>query len=113
MNLEAKQRLGILVRKTRSDRSLREFARLVGVAPTTIQGWENGDYIPEIDNLAKIAALAGLTLEELIAYVENREVIEPKAVDRIVHQIRKLPISEVAIIVKVGADRLASVALGS
>lgn len=111
MNLDAKKKLGEVVRKTRGHRSLREFSRLLSVSPTTVQGWENGDYVPEIDSLVTIATMAGYTVEELIAYVNSREVARPQEIDRIINQIRSLPVSQVATIVKVGTDRLASLAI--
>lgn len=108
MNTEAKLRLAEVVRTARGSKSLREFGRLLGVAATTVQGWENGDYTPETYSLIKIAAMAGYSLEELLAHLDGKPVEQPNEVDRILKSISHLPLKQVALIGHAVTDRLAS-----
>lgn len=108
MDVEAKQRLIEVVKKARGGRSLRGFARAVGVSVTTVQAWESGQFVPERDNLTRIAASAGMSLDELLDRLDGKPVKEP--IDQILEQVRYMPLSQVAEISKAIAERFASAA---
>lgn len=48
---------------------LRAYARRLGVYLGTVQGWVEGRSIPSVENLVKIAADAGYSVEELVEYL--------------------------------------------
>lgn len=41
-------------------------AKDTGIATATLTAWKNGDYIPKLDKIQKIADYLGVTLDELI-----------------------------------------------
>ena len=43
----------------------KELGKAVGVAPSTVSGWENGEYAPSADTLVKLCDLFEITLDEI------------------------------------------------
>jgi transcriptional regulator with XRE-family HTH domain len=70
---EALKRLSDAVRECRGERSQRDFAADIGVAQTTVLGWEAARNAPSLDNLEKIARLRGELIESFIAYLYGRD----------------------------------------
>lgn len=50
--------------------SKKALSELIGVAPSTVSGWENGDYAPGADTLIKLCDLFQITLDEI--YGKNK-----------------------------------------
>lgn len=98
VNLDSRERLAEIVKTARGKMSQRAYGKVIGVSGTTIQGWENKQYVPETENLARIAATAGMTLEELLDYLNGK----PKSdlIDQMLQQIPMLPLQKV---VEIGA----------
>lgn len=107
MNPEVRKKLGEIVRTARGSMSQRAFAKIMEVSYTTIYSWEKGEYIPDIENLAIIAEKAGYTIEEMFNYLGLKPQTEASDLSQIINQIRVMPLSEVALIVQAGANRLA------
>ena len=107
MNPEVRKKLGEIVRTARGSMSQRAFAKIMEVSYTTIYSWEKGEYIPDIETLAVIAEKAGYTMEEMFNYVGLKSQTEASDLNQIINQIRVMPLSEVALIVQAGANRLA------
>lgn len=110
MNLEAKKKLIEVVKMARGSMSQRAFAKLLGVSATAVQLWEKGDTIPDTENLAKIAAKAGYTMEELLNYIGAKPLPETSDLNEIIKQIKSMPLSEVATIAQAAVARLAAAA---
>ena len=106
MNVEARDRLSELVKKTRGQMSQRAFSRLLGVSLTAVQGWEEGRSVPGIDNLERIASAAGLKTEDLVAYLDGKPLPESLQADQIVKQIKYMPKSQFAEVVRAVGNRL-------
>lgn len=51
-----------------------EFAELLGVTQPTISRWERGNDIPDSENLAKLAQLAGKSIDEFAGYVVSDDI---------------------------------------
>lgn len=113
MNTEARKKLIEIVKKTRGTLSQRAFAKLLGVSTTAVQSWERGDSVPDTDNLGKIAARAGYTLEQFLAYLESDAIPQSSEFNLIIKQIKYMPLSQVAQIAQAAAERFASVAEAS
>ncbi|MFH7025127.1 MAG: helix-turn-helix domain-containing protein [Heteroscytonema crispum UTEX LB 1556] len=113
MNTVGREKLVEIVKKTRGTMSQRAFGKLLGVSTTAVQSWERGDSVPDTENLAKIAARAGYTLEQLLGYLEGKALLETSDLSVILRQIKYMPLSQVAQIVQAAADRLAAVAESS
>ncbi len=107
---QSKEKLMELVKKARGDMTKRAFGRLLGVTDTAVRLWETGQTFPETEQLSKLAARTGYSLEELISYLEGKPVSSSKDMSDIVEQIRYMPLSEVAEIGKAVAERFAQVA---
>lgn len=71
VKIESRERLAKIVRNTRGEQTQRAYAKKLNVSYAAIQDWEKAKTIPGTDNLEKIARSAGLTLQELIEYLEH------------------------------------------
>ena len=109
MDIEAKKKLIEVVKTARGSMSQRAFAKLLGVSATAVQLWEKGDNIPDIENLGKIAAKAGYTMEELLTYL-GKPPQETSDLNEIIKQIKSMPLSQVATIAQAAVARLAAAA---
>ncbi len=89
--------------------SQRAFSKLLGVSATAVQLWEKGVNVPT-EYLAKIAPMAGYTLEELLNCFDGKPVQEASDLSIILRQINHMPLSQVAQIVTAGVNRLAAAA---
>ena len=72
MDEDFRQRLAHIVTQARGDMSQRDFGDKLEIAPGTIVGWERGQTIPNLENLAKLADLRGQFPEELLAELYGR-----------------------------------------
>lgn len=74
-----RQRLASQVKNLRGKRSHREFAPLLGVAPSTISGWESCKNTPTLENFEKLAELASELPEVFLAKIYGREITTKEA----------------------------------
>jgi transcriptional regulator with XRE-family HTH domain len=86
--------------------SQRKFAEALGVSFTSVNSWETGKRVPDRDNLKKIAARAGLSLDEAIAYIQDGEVPQPVEIDKILTSIKFMPVKDLALVGHALVDRL-------
>lgn len=105
MNTECRERLASHVKRLRGKRSHRQFAPLVGVAPSTLSGWENGKYTPTLENFERLAELASLLPEVFLANIYGRELStqQSQPVSFIIHSLDNSELPEVLFVV---ANRL-------
>jgi len=113
VNIESREKLIEIIQLARGEMSKRAFGKLLGVSATSVQMWEKGVKVPDTENLAKIAARAGYTLEELLSCLDGKPIQETSDLILILRQIQHMPLSQVAQIVQAAADRLAAVAEAS
>ena len=78
-------RLGNAINKLRNDAHLsqEQFATLFGVSQQSVQKWENGDSVPELNKIIRISKHFGVSLDALILENDNRIVEEMKGTNRI------------------------------
>ncbi|WP_293133805.1 transcriptional regulator [Microcoleus sp. bin38.metabat.b11b12b14.051] len=110
VDAEAKKKLSEVVKLARGSMSLSAFGRLLGVSAASVLYWEKGQVLPDTKNLTQIATRAGFTMEELMAHLEGRSVQEPVNTNELLKKIQCMPISELAVIVRAGVERLAAAA---
>ncbi|AFZ09516.1 helix-turn-helix domain protein [Oscillatoria nigro-viridis PCC 7112] len=113
VNAEAKKKLIEIVKLARGSMSQRAFGKLLGVSATAVQLWEKGQSIPDTENLAQISVRAGFTLEELLAHLEGKPMREPVDTNDLLKKIQCMPLSDLAVIVRAGMERLADAAVAS
>ena len=77
--------LGNGINKLRTDANLsqEQFAALFGVSQQSVQKWENGMSVPDLNNIIKIAKRFGVSLDALILGNDNRIVEELRSTNRI------------------------------
>ena len=107
---ERREKLIEIIKLARGSMSQRAFGKLLGVSTTAVQLWEKGETIPDTKNLANIAASSGYKLDDLISCLTGKPVPEPLELAQILKQIKVMPLSQVAIIVRAAAERLAAAA---
>lgn len=108
LNSKFNQRLAALLRELRGSSSLREFAEKLGVMHSDIRRWESelkGE--PKLRVLAKIAALRGWTLDELMTYLEGEAALAPDFTSRLLSTIRGLPFETAAQVAQVALETMA------
>ncbi|MDZ8077802.1 MAG: helix-turn-helix domain-containing protein [Nostoc sp. SerVER01] len=110
MNIESREKLIEIIKLARGSMSQRAFGKLLGVSATAVQLWEKGVNVPDTEYLAKIAARAGYTLQELLSCLDGKPIQETSDLSLILRQIQHMPLSQVAQIVQAAADRFAAVA---
>ena len=78
-------RLGNAINKLRNDAHLsqEQFATLFGVSQQSVQKWENGDSVPELNKIIRISKHFGVSLDALILENDNRIVEEMKGTNQI------------------------------
>ena len=108
MKPEGRKKLSQIARAARGSMSQRAFAKFLGVSYTTVQAWERGDSIPDIQNLAKIADRADYSIEELFSDLGIRTASEPSDLAVILRQLNKMPLTDVATIVQAGVARISA-----
>jgi transcriptional regulator with XRE-family HTH domain len=110
MSRDGLQKFGEIVRTARGDMSRAAFGKFFGVSYQAIARWESGEVIPDSSNLAKLAVKTGYTMIELQAIIDGRSLPKPDPVQKIIREVERLPIEDVAKVLKASADRLASMA---
>ncbi len=105
---EFNQRLAALLIELRGNRSLREFAHQLGVSHNDVSRWESGKGEPRLRVLGNIAALRGWTLDELKTYLEGELPKRELSVQKIMADLRSLPLEAVAQIAAAAVETLAN-----
>lgn len=106
---EFNQRLSILLRQLRSGRSFREFGELIGATHTDARRWEvelKGE--PKLRVLAKIAALRGWTLDELMVYLEGEAPSRASSTAQLLAEVRSLPFEVAAEVARAALETMAA-----
>lgn len=67
----AEERLAVLIKKLRGDKSQRQFAKVLGVSYAAVRSWEESESMPGLKSLEKIADYSNQTLEELLEYLKD------------------------------------------
>lgn len=106
----ARERFAEVVYSVRNGQSYRSYGKKLGVTGTTVKSWETCEFEPSLENLEKIAAEAGLTLNQLMDYLEihtqaSSDVDQKK---KLIAQLRQLPRHELAEVVEAGVRILAT-----
>ena len=65
--------LNILRLRVRAGLTVRELQELFGFGtPQAIFKWQRGDTLPTVDNLAALAALFGVKIDDILVYQKDR-----------------------------------------
>ena len=113
VDAEARKKLSEVVKLARGSMSLTAFGKLLGVSAASVLYWEKGQVLPDTKNLTQIAARAGFTMEELMAHLEGKPMPEPVNTNELLKKIQCMPLSDLAVIVRAGMERLAAAAVAS
>ncbi|WP_019502716.1 helix-turn-helix domain-containing protein [Pseudanabaena sp. PCC 6802] len=109
-SLEGREKLQKIINDlVKRSKSRRAFARSLGVSASAVISWENGA-IPDTKNLAKIAMMAGYTLDEIKAVLDGKPHQQAKPVDAVIKDLENLPREDVLRVVKTGAELLLTMA---
>jgi len=111
MNLQARERLSGVLINLRAGKSRRSFAREIGVSATAVIGWENLSNEPDREHLAKIANMAGYTLDNFVAYLEGKKLQKPSDFGYLKQQITTLKVPEFVELYRLMSDRIAELAI--
>ena len=94
-------RLSQLIIKLRGTRSQRNFAKTLNVSYATIRSWEEGESLPGLPSLQKLADYTDQTIEELLDYLKGGEdkskvnnSFEPVVAEDLLPQIKSLSAKE-------------------
>lgn len=107
VEIETRYRFAQIITNLRSNRDLRTFARLLGVSHPTVIAWERCESIPKRENLERVAALRGETLEQLLSYLEGVDETSPE--DRLLTVIHGASKEQLVIFLRAITDRLETI----
>lgn len=94
----AKERLALLLKELRGERTQREFAKHLGTSYTSLQDWEKKIRLPREKNLILIAKLKGWSQDELLRFLfpakpgNSELLIDP--VEQLFQQVQALSVSQ-------------------
>ncbi|HAZ49364.1 MAG TPA: hypothetical protein DDW76_27985 [Cyanobacteria bacterium UBA11369] len=103
------QRLATLIAELRGNRSYREFAETIGAFHSDVRRWEvelKGE--PKLRVLAKIAALRGWTLDELMIYLEGEAPFQMLSITRLLAEVKNLPFEAAAEVAQAALETMAA-----
>lgn len=106
MDDHTKKKFAELIYEMRANRPYRAFGRLLGVTHPTIKAWENLEGIPDQENLERVAKFRGETIEEFKQLLAGKQ--KPSRLEELVHEVRTISEAELAVILHVIAERIAS-----
>lgn len=102
------ERLVNLVQELRGDLSQRRFAQKLGVSDATVRFWESRLVWPGTENLQKLAAMKGWSLDSLQAYLERGETPCSVNLSQLLAQVRNLSSAEAVQVAQVALEIIAS-----
>jgi len=102
------KRLATLIQELRGSQSQRQFAKRLGVSPSSVNFWESHIAWPETENLEKLAALKGWTLSLLQTYLVEGELPSEDPLEQVLKTVRSLPLEALAKVATVAVETLAA-----
>ncbi|MEG4518823.1 MULTISPECIES: helix-turn-helix transcriptional regulator [unclassified Microcoleus] len=106
MDDQTKKKFAELIYEMRANRPYRAFGRLLGVTHPTIKAWENLEGVPDLENLKRVAKFRGETLEQFKLVLAGKQ--KPSQLEQLVQQVRTISKEELAVVLQVIAERIAS-----
>ncbi|MEG4248703.1 helix-turn-helix transcriptional regulator [Microcoleus sp. Pol10D4] len=106
MDERTRKKFAELIYEMRAQRPYRAFGRLIGVTHPTIKAWENLEGVPDLENLKRVAKFRGETLEEFKLVLAGKQ--KPSQLEELVQQVRTISKEELAVVLQVIAERVAS-----
>jgi len=106
MDDRTRKKFAELIYEMRANRPYRAFGRLLGVTHPTVKAWENLEGIPDLENLERVAHFRGETLEEFKLVLAGER--KPSRLQELVQQVRTISKEELAVVLQVIAERIAS-----
>lgn len=95
MEPQQRENLVVLLRELRGHNSIRGYCRQIGFHYAAWRGWEKKECVPTAENLAKIATLAGVSVDQLLNYLDTGEFGDRSVcsytVPLIVEWVKKMP----------------------
>jgi transcriptional regulator with XRE-family HTH domain len=107
MNPKA-ERLATYVREIRGSQSQRQFAKRLGVSQSSVNLWESGQSWPETENLEKLAAFKGWSLQDFQTYLVEGKLPSSDPLDQVLRILRSLPTEAVAKVATEAVETLAA-----
>ena len=101
-----KARLSQLITELKGTGSLRELARRLDLAVGTVENWEKGRSLPDLDNLYRLAAFAGMRPDDLVRYLDGDSLPDPYSLEQIAERIRAMSREDIPLIAQAFMDRL-------
>lgn len=116
MDSLAQERLSNLIKELRGERSQRNFAKSLGVSYASVRTWEEGESMPSVKNLKKIAKYSNQSVEELLNHLsgegENKSSINKvpslKIAEEVIPYIKDLPKKESAKLAKFLIEKISN-----
>ena len=108
MNSKA-ERLSTFVKELRADLALSQgqFAKRLGISRPAVSLWEAKVGMPATNNLQKLAALKGWSVEDLQLFLNEGKLPVEDPIEKLLTHVRSLPVEAVARVVREGAQILA------
>ena len=100
--------LATLLKELRGERSLREFADMIGATHVSLRLWESGKGEPRMRVLSKIASLKDWTLDELMVHLEGSALPKGPRIPQLLAEVRSLAFEDAVQVAKVALETIAT-----
>lgn len=112
VSIEGRQRFADLINRLVNELgSRRAFARKIGVTSTAVTGWQECKSIPDLENLAAIAAYSGYSIQELQNMLMGKPLVsQVSEITQIKNKIQTMKVDDLTQVYRLVSDRLVAIA---
>lgn len=106
VNPSTRRRFAQIVSRLRAGRTIREFAKVIGVSHPTISDWEdeNSSSVPHAEGINKVAQLCGMRVPDFLAHLEDEGEFNP--IESAIAQINGASPQQLAQVLRAIANRI-------
>lgn len=108
--MTCQERVSSLTKKIRSSlkMSQAELAEALSVNINTIRKWEQGISVPDLENIGKLALVAGYETSDLVRFIEGKGAMPDSSdIELLLERVRVMPASQFFRVAGVVGMRLA------
>ena len=115
MNEEERKKLAAILKNLQANLSQRQFAKIFGISSFAMRSWIECEAVPTRENLEKIAEYMGITLDQLLGKLRDRETAASTPnytkAEQLLPLVGQLPPAEIFKLTRYLLDKLEKVAV--
>ena len=115
MNEEERKKLAAILKNLQANLTQRQFAKIFGISSFAMRSWIECEAVPTRENLEKIAEYMGITLDQLLGKLRDRETAASTPnytkAEQLLPLVDQLPSAEMFKLTRYLLDKLEKVAV--